>query len=33
MTEQSATVEQGRDGFSAETFAEFWAKPVLSTPV
>ena len=26
----SATVE--REGFTAETFAEFWAKPDLSTP-
>ena len=27
----SATVEQ-REGFTAQTFAEFWAKPDVSTP-
>jgi ketosteroid isomerase-like protein len=27
----STTVQQ-REGFTAETFAEFWAKPDLSTP-
>jgi hypothetical protein len=30
MTEQTAAVE--REGFTAETFARFWAKPDLSTP-
>jgi ketosteroid isomerase-like protein len=31
MTE-AAAVEQEREGFTAETFARFWAKPDLSTP-
>jgi predicted SnoaL-like aldol condensation-catalyzing enzyme len=30
MTEETTTVE--REGFTAETFARFWAKPDLSTP-
>jgi ketosteroid isomerase-like protein len=30
MNPQAATVE--RDGWTAETFARFWAKPDLSTP-
>ena len=32
MTEQTATIENEREGFTAEVFAEFWAKPDLSTP-
>ena len=32
MTTQTATAEQERDGFTASTFAQFWAKPDLSTP-
>jgi ketosteroid isomerase-like protein len=32
MTEQTATIENEREGFTAETFADFWAKPDLSTP-
>jgi ketosteroid isomerase-like protein len=32
MTERTGTIEQEREGFTAETFAGFWAKPDLSTP-
>jgi hypothetical protein len=32
MTQQSSTLEADRQGFTADTFAEFWAKPDLSTP-
>jgi ketosteroid isomerase-like protein len=32
MTEQNTTVDRDREGFTAETFASFWAKPDLSTP-
>jgi ketosteroid isomerase-like protein len=31
MTE-TITVDQRREGFTAETFARFWARPNLSTP-
>jgi hypothetical protein len=30
MTPETATAEQQRDGFTAKTFAQFWAKPDLS---
>ena len=32
MTEQAGTLQKGGDGFTAETFASFWAEPDLSTP-
>jgi ketosteroid isomerase-like protein len=32
MTPQTGTAEQERDGFTAETFAQFWASPDLSAP-
>ena len=32
MTEQNTAVDPDREGFTAETFASFWAKPDLSTP-
>jgi ketosteroid isomerase-like protein len=32
MTDQSRTIDREREGFTAETFARFWAKPDLSTP-
>src|SRR5262245_39260602 len=32
MSRQSTTIERDRGGFTAETFASFWAKPDLSTP-
>ena len=32
MTPQTATTDQEREGFTVETFAQFWAKPDLSTP-
>jgi ketosteroid isomerase-like protein len=32
MTEQTSTLETDRQGFTADTFAAFWAKPDLSTP-
>ena len=32
MTEQISTLETDRQGFTADTFAAFWAKPDLSTP-
>jgi hypothetical protein len=32
MTEQTASLEKEGEGFTAETFAQFWAKPDLSIP-
>jgi ketosteroid isomerase-like protein len=32
MTEQTATIEEAERGFTAESFAAFWAKPDLSLP-
>jgi ketosteroid isomerase-like protein len=32
MTPQTGTAEQEQDGFTAETFAQFWADPDLSAP-
>src|SRR3954452_24089362 len=32
MTPQTAAAEHEREGFTAETFAEFWAKPDLTSP-
>jgi SnoaL-like polyketide cyclase len=32
MTEQTTTVEKEREGFTADTFATFWAEPDLTAP-